>query len=219
MANNTFMKNLMKSFGEIGLLFASVGLVLLTAYLLSILLLYLGQEVVPSLGLGNNTSNLSSIAGIVFGYTVNGVTGLLAIAGITSIAAGIGILAVLVSMFGMNFMDRFNISVKNLATLLTQVAIIAGLYTAAIFVIVLLRILFGILGEIVAPALNLDDTSGLVLLDTLIGTVFDVLFSILTVSVGLLTLAFVAGAFGFQVTIFGKDVSKIGRKKKNKFMS
>lgn len=199
----------MKSFGEIGLLFSATGLVLLTSYLLTILLLFLGQEVVPELGLGNYT-NSSTVAGIVYGYVTTGVTGIYTIAGITSIAAGIGILAVLVSMFGLSFMDRFRISVSNLSTLLKQVSITAGLYTAAIFVIAILRILFGILATTVVTALGLADTSSLITLDTLVGTVFTTLFSILTVAVGLLTLAFVAGAFGFEIEVFGK---KVGKKK------
>lgn len=207
--------NVIKSFKQIGLLFSASGLVLLTAYILTILLLFMGNDVVGALGLGN-TSNASSVAGIVYSYITTGVTGIYSIAGIVSIAAGIGILAVLVQMFGFNIMDRFNISVGNLSKLLKQVAVVSGLYTASIFVIAILRIVFGILAVTVIPAFGFTSTTELDAITTLVGTVFTTLFSILTIGVGLLTLAFVAGAFGFEIEMFGKKISgkKISGKKK-----
>ena len=205
------MKNLMGSFKQMGILFGGVGLVLLSAYLLTVLLQYTGTNVVNNLGIGN-VSNSSSVAYEVKGYFDDGITGIYTIAGITSIAAGIGILAVLVQMFGFNVLDRFNISVSNLGRLLKQVATVAGLYTSLIFVIGILRIIFGILAVKVTASLGFSDTSNLDKIDSLVKTVFTTLFSIMTVAVGLLTLAFVAGAFGFEISILGKKVTKVGAK-------
>ena len=200
------ISNVMKSFKDIGILFSAAGVVLLGAYILTILLMFMGENVVTALGLGN-ISNATSVAGIVYGYVTTGITGIYSIAGIVSIAAGIGILAVLVEMFGFNMMDRFKISVGNLAKLLKLVATTTGAYTAAIFVIAILRIVFGIFAVNVIPAFGFTSTTSLDNITTLVGTVFTTLFTILTVGVGLLTLAFVAGAFGFEVSMFGKTVS------------
>lgn len=200
------MKNLMQSFKEILILFSASGIVLLTAYILTVLLLFLGEDVVTTLGLGN-ISNASTVAGIVYGYITTGITGIYSIAGITSIAAGIGVLAVLVSMFGFSLMDRFKISVSRLAELLKKVAMVSSLYVAAIFVIAILRIVFGIITVTVVPAFGFSSTTALDNIDTLVGTVFTTLFNILTVAVGLLTLAFVAGAFGFEIELGGRKVS------------
>ena len=205
------MKNLMGSFKQMGILFGGVGLVLLSAYLLTVLLQYTGTNVVNNLGIGN-VSNSTSVAYEVKGYFDDGIAGIYTIAGITSIAAGIGILAVLVQMFGFNVLDRFNISVSNLGRLLKQVATVAGLYTSLIFVIGILRIIFGILAVKVTASLGFSDTSNLDKIDSLVKTVFTTLFSIMTVAVGLLTLAFVAGAFGFEISILGKKVTKVGAK-------
>ena len=203
---NSLMKNLLNSFKQIGILFGAVGLVLMSAYLLTVLLQYMGTNVVGQLGIGL-VNNTSAPAGIVKGYVDTGITGILAMAGITSLAAGIGILAVLVQMFGFNIMDRFNISVGNLGNLLKQVATVAGIYTGLIFLVAILRIVFGILATNVTTALGFADTTNLDAIDTLVGTVFTTLFSILSVAVGLLTLAFVAGAFGFEVSIMGSKMS------------
>lgn len=211
---NSMMNNLMNSFKQVGILFGAVGLVLMSAYLLTVLLQYMGTEVVPQLDIGN-ISNASSAAGIVNGYVNQGISGVLTIAGITSIAAGIGILAVLVQMFGFNLMDRFNISVGNLGKLLQNVATVAGVYTGLIFLVSILRIIFGILASTVTTSLGFSDLSNLESIDALVSTVFTTLFSILTVAVGLLTLAFVAGAFGFEVSIMGNKVS--GKNKKFDF--
>lgn len=206
------MKNLFNSFKGVSILFGAVGLVLMTAYILTVLLQFMGTEVVGNLGLGNYT-NSSTVAYVVYGYITTGITGILTIAGITSLAAGVGILAILVQMFGFNVMDRFNISVSNLGNLLKQVAGIAGVYTGLIFLVAILRIIFGILAITVTSALGFSDTTNLDAIDTLVGTVFTILFSILTVAIGLLTLAFVAGAFGFEVSVMGKSVSR-----KSKYM-
>jgi len=206
------MNSVLTSFKQIGILISTIGLVLLTAYILTILLLFMGENVVGALGLGliNNTT---SVAGIVYSYITTGITGIYSIASIVSIAAGIGILAVVVQMFGFNVMDRFNISVGNLASLLKKVVVISGAYTASVFLVAILRIIFGIIAVTVLPAFGFSSTTQLDSITTLVGTVFTTLFSILTVGVGLLTLAFVAGAFGFEIEMGGKKVS--GKYKKN----
>lgn len=206
---DSMMKNLFNSFKGVAILFGATGLVLMSAYILTVLLQFMGTEVVGNLGLGNYT-NSSTVAYIVYGYITTGIAGILTIAGITSIAAGVGILAILVQMFGFNVMDRFNISVNNLGTLLKQVAGVMGVYTGLIFLVAILRIIFGILATTVTTALGFSDTTNLDSIDELVSAVFTTLFSILTVAVGLLTLAFVAGAFGFEVSVMGK---KIGKKK------
>lgn len=186
---------------------------ILGAYVFTMMFGLMVDDVIPNLGLNN-----SAIANNTSGYAkydteqilVAGADGIYNVAAIVLISTGLMALATVLTAFGMRRFERFNVGAERLAGLMKQIGIVVGIYAVVVFVLAIVRVIFGYLEEKVTTTIGITSATWLTYLDNIVSlatSTINLITPLLDLGVGLVTLALVLAAFGFKIQ-FGQTDSK-----------
>jgi len=202
----SFMKNVIGALKSLTPYVLAVFGTVMVGYMATVMFGFLDLEVVPSLGLNNNSGvNETSTTEEVSNLVQSGADGVYNVVAIVLISTGLMALATVMQAFNMRRFERFNIGSDKLVDLVKKIGQVTLIYTGIVFVLAIVKIIFGYLEDIVTPSLGFESgdwvVDSLQNIISLLSETIDQITPLLDLGVGLVTLGLVLAAFGFQFSI------------------
>jgi len=211
----SILKNTVGALQELAPYVLAAFATVMGVYISTVMFGFFDTNVIPNLGLSNNSTTYNITSGEISQLAQKGADGVYNVGSIVLIATSLMALAVVVKAFGFNQLDRFNIGAARLKDLARRIGEVVGVYTVIVFALMLIQTVFAYLEQTVTPSLGFDGSSwvqsSLQKVIQLLSEVISTVTPLLDLGVGLVTLGLVISAFGFEINFqFGK-----GSKRRN----